>query len=383
MKPTVKTILNQPSWVIRSKTVELAITQLGGHMAPVKFYRSAARPFMPYYISPWQNENRKVSLPILRPLRGDFFCMPFGDNSEEFRGEQHSPHGETPSRKWTLAGMKKTGKSTTLSLSMKTKVRPGKVTKNLTLVDGHNVIYSQHILEGFSGPMPLGHHSTLAMPDQPESVLVATSAFKFGMTAPDVFGNPASGEYQSFDRCKRFTSLARVPMLTRDKPFGDCTAFPTRKGFTDLLAVYHKAARTPSWTAATFTGDGYLWFTLKDPATLPALTMWISNHGRHCEPWNGENCCLGLEDVCAYFAQGLVPSAKANALTRSGVATTLKLSPGKPTVINYIAGAVKVPRGFGKVRRASFGPGKVTFFGASSKSVTARVSHKFIYSGEI
>ena len=60
------TIHGQPSYVIRTPEVELAVTELGGHMAPVTFYRGAAKPVQPYHISPWQDERPKsVPVPVL------------------------------------------------------------------------------------------------------------------------------------------------------------------------------------------------------------------------------------------------------------------------------------------------------------------------------
>ncbi|HQL74959.1 MAG TPA: hypothetical protein PLD58_17400, partial [Phycisphaerae bacterium] len=134
MKSVVKTVVNQPSWIIRNDTVELAVTQLGGHMSPVTFCRKT-KPIQPYYISPWQKEKVRTGVPVLDPLRGDFFCLPFGGNNK-IEGEDHGVHGETATRKWTLQGCKKTGDVTTLTLRMTCKVRPAKVTKQLSLVDG-------------------------------------------------------------------------------------------------------------------------------------------------------------------------------------------------------------------------------------------------------
>lgn len=81
MRVETRRIHSQPSWLIRNDEVELAVTQLGGHMAPVTFYRASRRPVQPYYISPWQDERVRVPAPVLRPLRGDFFCLPFGEIS--------------------------------------------------------------------------------------------------------------------------------------------------------------------------------------------------------------------------------------------------------------------------------------------------------------
>ena len=383
MKPTRKTVAAQPSWVVRNKNIELAVTQLGGHMAPVTFYRNTARPVRPYYVNPWHGEGLKIGDPVLVPLRGDFFCLPFGANATPVGREQHVCHGEPATRKWTSPSLEKCGKVTALSLTMRTRIRPGKITKTLCLVDGQNVVYSQHLLEGFTGATSLGHHATLAVPEAERTLQVATSAFKLGLTNPTPTGDPKLGHYQSLALGGKFTDLSRVPLLWKDEPLGDCSAFPTRTGFDDLLGVFKKPTRTPAWTAATHAAGGFLWFSLKDAAVLPATLLWISNRGHHSEPMRGRNRCLGLEDVCGFFAEGLAESIKANLVKRAGFPTAVKLSPTRPMAVNYIQGVVKVPRSFGRVARVDFAPGKATFISRSRKKVTVGVQHEFLATGEL
>ncbi len=386
MKPLLKkTVASQPSWIIRSKDVELAVTQLGGHMAPVTFYRRHRSPVQPYYISPWAGEKQKIGATdaVLRPLRGDFFCAPFGANAESFRGEKHPLHGEPASGRWTFVAQKKADDVTSLTLSMKTKTRAGKITKTLALLDGHNVVYCRHVLEGYSGQMPLGHHPCLAVGSKEGTLRVGTSAFRIGRTNPGPTANPAEGSYESFATDKKFSDLRRVPLLWKDPPYADCTSFPGRVGFTDLLAVYKKPTGDPSWTAATDAEGGYLWFSLKDSAVLPATIFWISNCGRHEAPWSGRNRCLGLEDVCAYFAEGLAPSVRPNPISRAGIPTAVKLSPKRPTAINYIQGVVKTPRGFEMVKDVRFAKGRVTFISTTGKKVSAAVRYEFLQTGEL
>jgi len=383
LKPEVKTIASQPSWVIRTADVELAVTQLGGHMAPVTFYRRSAGPFQPYYISPWQGDGLTIDEPVLVPLRGDFFCAPFGNNVDAYRGEKHCLHGEPPTAKWTFVDLDKDGATTSLVMSMKTNVRQGKITKRLTLVDGQNVVYSRNTLEGYSGAMPLGHHATLALPEQEGSVRVSTSPFRLGMTYPVPSGDPTVGEYQSLAINKPFKNLTRVPLIWKGEGSCDASEYPARKGFADLLAVFNKSGKTPAWTTATFTKQGYLWFSLKDANVLNSTLFWISNHGRHSFPWNGRNRCLGLEDVCGYFALGLADSVRPNPLTKAGIRTAIELSPKRPFSVNYIQGVVKTPRGFGRVKSAKFTPGKVTFVSPNGKTATAEVCHEFLADGRL
>ncbi|MFW6065612.1 MAG: hypothetical protein ACOC9S_02220 [Planctomycetota bacterium] len=381
MKPALRSVASQPSWIIRSRDIELAVTKLGGHMAPVTFRRRSRRPISPYYVSPWQSEGLKIDEPVLLPLRGDFFCLPFGGG--EYRGEKHPAHGETAGRTWRLAGCEQTAGVTTLTLTLRTRARAGKVTKHLRLADGHDAVYVSHTLEGFSGRMPLGHHATLAVPEKPGDMRIAVSPFRFGQTAPGQFGDPAAGEYTSLASGRRFRDLRKVPLIWASPRYGDCSRLPTREGFTDLLAVFARRDVKRAWTTATVVSQRYLWFSLKDPRALPTTAMWISNRGRHGPPWNGRNRCVGLEDVCAYFDRGLAESVRANPLSKSGIPTAVELSPDKPTPVNYIEGAVPVPGGFDRVADVQFADDEVRFIAESGKSATATVKHDFLDTGEV
>ena len=382
MKAKRKVIAGQASRVMANGQVELAVTELGGQMAPVTFCRDSASPVQPYFISPWQGEKVKIDEPVVRPLRGDFFCMPFGAPGV-CRGVRHVCHGEPASGRWRVGGVAVEGAVTRLTMTMRTKALPGKVTKRLSLIDGHNVVYCQHVLEGFSTRVPLGHHAMLAVPAAAGSLRVATSPFKLGMTNPTDFDDPAIGHYQSLAVNAKFSSLAKVPLKWKDPAVGDCSRHPVRTGFTDLLGVWARASRGPAWTTATLQDEGFMWFSLKDPAMLPATVMWISNRGRHSSPWNGRNRCLGLEDVCAYFANTAAESVGRNQLSAMGIPTAVKLSKARPTVVNHIQGVVKVPKGFQCVRTASFAPGAVTFTSITGKKVTAPVRHEFLRTGQL
>ena len=377
-----RTIHSQASWVISTPQVELAVTGTGGMMAPVTFYRDTDKPVQPYHISPWQDEGLKLDVPVLVALRGDWFCAPFGGNSEKFNGETHPPHGEVAGSQWQLLSSQKEGSTTTIKLELETKVRPGRVTKEIALIDGHNVVYGTDTITGFTGPTPLGHHATLAMPDKEGSVRIATSPIKFGMTNPAPFSDPTKGEYQSFAIGARFTSLTQVPLQFKGAPDADVTKLPARQGFADLLQICYEPTDV-AWLTATHVDEGYLWFSLKDPTVLASTVFWIENRGRHGVPWNGRNNCLGLEDVTAHFADGLPASAQPNVLTKEGVKTAIELSADHPTSVRYIQGVAKLPAGFEQVKTLQFAPGTVTFVSTTGQQVTVPVKHEFLKSGKL
>jgi hypothetical protein len=385
--PHLRILHSQPCFVLTTEEVEVAVTQLGAHMAPVTFFRDSANPVQPYYISPWQDEEpTEMPAPVLVPLRGDFFCMPFGGNSGESGGENHPPHGGIVGDAWKIIGTGKTGDVTTLTLGIDTRVRQGHVTKELSLVAGQNVVYSRNIIEGFAGRAPLGHHATLAMPEEDGAVRIATSAFRFGMTSPSIFSDPRQREYQALLPGAMWTNLTKVPMAWKTACDADLTRQPGRFGHADLIQLANERweeTNGPAWTAATFQDAGHVWFSLKDPAVLNSTVFWMENHGRHGHPWNGRNNCLGLEDVTAFFSDGLAASTSENILTREGVETAVALSSDKPTAVNYIQGVVKIPDGFENVKTLEFAPGEVTFISTTGKHVTAAVRHEFLRTGQL
>jgi len=383
----VETVASQPAWVIRSSTVEAAVTQLGAHMAPVKFCCDSGAPVQPYHISPWQDERLSLDPPVLAPLRGDFFCLPFGGNGAPYLGQKFLPHGEPAGAKWTFAGLDKSQGVTALTLTLKTNTPAGMISKKVCLVDGQNVVYSQEVLQGYSGQFSIGHHAILAVPEKEGSLRIATSKIRFGMTSPVLFSNPVNREYQSFAIGKKFSDLRHVPLQWKDAEDADCTSFPARTGFADLLGVFSEPAEKLdhgiAWTTATNQDAGYLWFSMRDPRVLPTTVFWIENHGRHGSPWNGRNRCLGLEDVCSYLNEGMPVSAQPNSVNKEGIPTALELSPDRPTTVNYIQGVVKIPPGFTVVKTVEFGAGAVTFVSAAGQKATAAVHYEFLGSGKL
>lgn len=383
--PQCQVIHNQPSYVISNIQVSVAVTEIGGHMAPVTFYSTDNTPIQPYHITPWQVEPAtEMPAPVLVPLRGDFFCMPFGGNADPVNGEKHPPHGEIAGAKWSNASVSKSGAVTTLSMEFLTQVRKGKLTKQLSLVSGHNVIYSKHTIEGFAGPVPLGHHATLRMPEKDGAVHLSSSPIRFGMTYPGTFSDPKNREYQALLPGARFADLTKVPVLTKGAPDADLSNLPGRYGYADLIQLVNDPqGDTPAWIAATYPDDGYVWFALKDPKLLASTVFWMEYHGRHGHPWNGRNNCLGLEDVTAYFADGLAASSQENILTKEGVKTAVELSANKPTEVRYIQGVAKIPQGFDRVAKIDFAAGQITLISPAGTKVAAPVNPTFLKDGKL
>ena len=105
-KPRLETVLGQPSWSFGSGLVRATLTRRGGHLAPVTFILPSGKAVQPFAVAPWAERKLPHGMPdLLRALRGDFFCCPFGGNGYPWRWEHHPPHGETANGNWSLVSL--------------------------------------------------------------------------------------------------------------------------------------------------------------------------------------------------------------------------------------------------------------------------------------
>ncbi len=385
--PELRTIDSQDCWVLESNCVQAAVTKLGGMLGPVSFELDQGKTVQPYWISPWQGEQGAPTEGLLSPMRGDFFCLPFGIHNE-YKHHTFPVHGYTAAEPWERISRESLSpKAHELQLQIKV---PGMsrghlatVTKRIILRDNETVIYSQHEIVGWNGPATIGHHATLNPGEKPDSMLLSTAPFAFGVTQSNPPMYNRSGEYSALAPDALFDSLHEVPSIWNAPSKVDCSSFPTRKGYCDILTLFARhrepgTTMTPHWTAAVFPDQGFLWFALKNPRILPATVIWSENRGRHSHPWNGRTVCVGLEDVCGYGASGLSGSVGDNLARRKGIATSLNLNGDTPFIVNYIQGILAIPPGFDRVSEVAFSPNGAEFRSESGKTAASSFNVNFV-----
>ena len=336
------------------------MTQTGGHLGPVTFDRRGAK-IQPLSVAPWATEPPDRSQPpIIRVLRGDFFCLPFGGNTTPYGSEQHPVHGETANAKWKLeSSASPRGQRPTLHLSLQTRVRRGRVDKYVSLATDHDAVYQRHVVSGMSGPMNFGHHAMVRFPDEPNSGVVSTSPFAYGQVFPEPMERPENRGYSILKPSAEFEALSAVPTVTGER--ADLSRYPSRRGYEDLVMLVSDDRVPFAWTAVTFPKRRYAWFALKDPRVLRSTIFWISNGGRHYAPWNGRHLnVMGLEEVTSYFHPGLAESVADNPIAKRGYPTHVHLDPQTPLVVNYVMGVAPVPTGFDRVDAIDEADGGVT-----------------------
>ncbi len=372
-------IAGQPSWVLRSDQVEAAVTRTGGHLGPVKF-RLGRRVVRPFHVAPWAEEATPGLPNILRVLRGDFFCLPFGGNGTPWKGERHPAHGQTANAVWQFLGAEDEGETRSLDLGLNTTIRQARIEKLIQLRQGHTAVYCRHVIRGAAGPMNPGHHAMLEFPAGGSGGRISTSPIGFGQVYPGQFEDPAQGGYSSLKRGAEFRALDRVPLAAGG--FADLTRYPAREGFEDLVMVSAKPGGDFAWSAAVFSEEGYVWFSLKDPRVLASTVLWHSHGGRHYPPWNGRHRrVLALEEVTSHFHDGLAESAAKNPVNARGIPTAIRLSPRRPTVVNVIMGVAAVPKGFDVVKTIERKDGGILLRGSAGHRVPVPLDWKFLYGG--
>ena len=373
----MKKILGQKSFVIRNRNVDAAVTELGGHLGPVTF-SLGKKKVSPFSVAPWWGEKLDKGTPaLLRALRGDFFCLPFGGNGKAWRGERHPPHGETANAKWKFEALRRKSGEVCLELSLKTKVRAGRVSKRIRLVNGHSVVYQEHVVSGMTGPMSLGHHAMLKFPDREIAGRLSTSKLALGQVFVEPAEDPSQRGYSVLKPGAVFDDLEAVPDITGAT--ADLTRYPARRGFEDIVMLVAHPSVKVAWNAVAFPEEGYVWFALRDPRVLSSTVLWISNGGRHYAPWNGRHVnVMGIEDVTAWFHYGLAESAEPNPLSALGYATHRELNAKEALSVRYVMGVAPIGKRFERVADIRLGNDSVTLEGESGESVKVPLDVKFL-----
>lgn len=375
-------IFCQPSWVMESSTVRMALTCLGGHMGPVQFCKDGRAAVDPYYVSPWQCEDNSVPIgQSERVLRGDFLCLPFGHAEPETGCPSH---GKTAGEAWSLDGYQSRNGVHELRISMQNALGPANVTRQYFLRDGEEVVYDRATVTGLSGGYTVGHHAVLRLPAAHSPLLVSTSPQIFGMTYPRSFADLDAPSLQSLAIGAEFSDLFAVPLAGSCGVTADLSVYPMKRECADLiqLAVATNDGQ-PAWTAVVNPQEGYLWFSLRDVAVLPSTLLWIENRARQYSPWNGRSCVLGLEDVCSFFDLGSKISREENSFSSRGIKTVQEFRADVPLTVSYIQGATRVPRDFGRVCTVECADGSAVFTDTTGAKVSVALDAEFLSGKEL
>ena len=313
------------------------------------------REIAPLHRAPWVGTDEAMpedAAPLMARLGGDFFCAPFA------LSQDGSPlHGWPPNSPWRVdrAG------DGVLDAELERPVFGARLTKSLTVRDGHPFVYQAHAFHGGEGRVTVANHANVALQS---GGLIRTSAKQVWETpkTPQE-SDPARGRSALICPAQ---SKDPTAFPGHDGPV-DLTRYPWNPRHEDFVIGIEARGHDLGWTAVTRPAEGDLYLSLRNARALPMTMLWHSNGGRDYAPWSGRHFgCLGVEEGAAEHTLGVSTEADlsgpgALTLTGDGVAEVRHVIgaidwPGSAPVADVAVegGALVVTGTDGATRRLTF-----------------------------
>jgi hypothetical protein len=301
---------------------------LGAMLAPVVFSAPGQADFAPMQVAPWADEPGAEVLPgILRRLRGEWPCVPFGATDcppELPSGWQPKAagdswgHGYGVNHDWTW--LPPTDASV-LALTITTPDGTRLVRRVRAIVDAPALELELVVEVSAPRRWPIALHPTLRL-DAGRVALHVPHAGK-GITYPV----PANPGVSLLAPNQTFDHLNAVPRA--DGSVADLAHYPQTIDSEELLQLQDISGPV----TMHYLDAGWALTLDWDRALLPDLMLWVSHRGRRHAPWNGRHWALGLEPLNGVFDLGRVatPPAEHPLADHAGIA----LVPGVPWVLRY------------------------------------------------
>jgi hypothetical protein len=327
-------------YLIKNSYVEAGVSAECGHLFPVRFF-FGKDVVEPMHIAPWTNEELDPSTPpMLKKLRGDFFCAPFG--ASDLLTDETRSHGASANDKWDEVEITESS----LKLRLAKAISGADLTKEIMIAENESVIYQKHTFSGGEGKIPVGHHAMLKIKG---SSYISFSDFSYAGTPPQEIENDKSGGRSVLKYPQTFKDLSKVKK--GDGSLIDASVYPFDTGHEDLYMIISKKEMPFGWSAVSCPDQGWLWFSIKNTKYLPGTVVWLSNGGRYYPPFSSRHKnVIGIEETASFFHLGHKASVEDNYLNKLGYRTYIELSADKVVQIPYIFGAVKIPNTFSRVK---------------------------------
>jgi hypothetical protein len=311
----------------------VTVEALGGMIGPTSFVLPDGRQVAPFHIAPWFDEALPAGLPgILRRLRGEWPCVPFGTDAPRtlpagwpqggmsFDGAD-VPHGHSSNVDWQFLPS-----------------GPGAIEMLCTYPDSHPIKALRRTIRPDPGAaaldftltvearrpcrLPIGLHPTLRLPTSGQAEL-HPPAFATGR----VFPLPVEASSR----------------LVPDANFDTLDSVPTAAGRLSLRPLPLDSKNEELVQLCGIRGDFVLRYAAEgfqarltwNTGHFPSVLLWVSNRGRDYAPWNSRHLALGVEPVCSAFDLGPAVSAAANPISDAGVPTAMTFNPDSPFTTHY------------------------------------------------
>ena len=348
---------------IEAEGIRLTLDLAVGHIRSLAI-ESGGRTITPLHTAPWVDDPAVVDDPAIPPnlkfLSGDFFCAPFGLSDVE----EAPAHGWPANSAWEFLDEEGRGPRTTARFVLKRPVMGARLTKEITLHDGHPFAYERHIFAGGSGAVSVASHAMTRFAGKGRLCFSPKAFAEF----PSMQQEPDPGRGRStFAHPAHFTDLARAPLA--DGGTTDLGRYPVADGHEDFAMLVEAKGATLGWAAALRPDAGDVMLSLKNPADYPVTFLWFSNGGRYYAPWSRRHVgVLGIEEGRAFSAYGHAASIAPNPLSEAGIPTALTLEPDGAVAVRHVIGGVALVAGWNGVATIAAADGRLRIVGDDGRA---------------
>ncbi|RUT32503.1 hypothetical protein EMQ25_04920 [Arsenicitalea aurantiaca] len=315
----------------------LVVQRQGAMLAPITFLLANGAQVSPMHVGPWAEEAGMEALPgILRRLRGEWPCVPFGyavpgDDAPEAWARHMTPpapdeevHGLSSNVPWTWGDCD----AETLRLSLDyPEADPVRRLERIVTPDpsAPAVDVELRIEIRHDCRLPIGLHPTFHLPAEAGGATLEPGKFDHGRTYPGTVEPGAT----LFAMDETFADLSAVP--GRAGGTRDATTLPFAEDIEELLQLNGVAGTM----ALANRAEGYRVRLSWQPEHFPSVLLWYSNRGRKMAPWSGRNVSLGIEPICSPFGLGIDTAQADNPVAASGTPTARDFVAGETFVTRY------------------------------------------------
>ena len=310
------------TWTIESKYVRAEIQALGGMVGPAVFHLPTG-DVQPFAVGHWGDDSGKeydALPPILKRLRGEWPCVPFGFSPPQPPSPAWIPqnpaqefdpriHGYCANAEWSC--IERTGNSIVLEIIYPDDHPVQSVRRTVAAAaERSSLLFSIEIATKTACEMPIGIHPNFAIDGPPGSFELRAKGGTRCWTTPIEFIAGVSKNLPD-TQCE---SLAKVPLVNGG--FIDMSHLPLPY-ITEELAILTEPGGVVSLLSET---GKYKADVIWDTNAFPTCVLWFSNKGRSGYPWNSRFQCIGIEPICAAFDLGTPISLnRDNPMARTGI----------------------------------------------------------------
>lgn len=316
----------------------LSVQRLGAMMAPVCFLLDGQRQVCPMHIAPWADEPGAAALPgILRRLRGDWPCVPFGAaapllngtarwaaDQEQVDGGDNHVHGYASNHDWDWCAAP--SGQLVLAIDYPTDSPVHRLERRIEPVPGKAAVdLHLSIQVRRDCRLPIGLHPVFRLPARTGAACLEPPLFSQGLSYPGTLEPGAA----LIAPDQAFSDLAQL--RRRDGGLLDATVLPLADEVEELLQLNDVEGHC----SLAYADERYRVRLHWQKEHFPSLLLWLSNHGRKAEPWRGRHLALGIEPVCSPFGLNIGTALADNPIARSGTPTARAFTAGETFVTRY------------------------------------------------